>query len=157
MKLNKLSLDRELCKKSASAFLEAARLIDNQPEYWEFKEIMIAPYTVDLMMACELYYKYLLIPYIQNISDNRFMTHSILSLHNLLIEVDSKKAEMIEIQYNNEAQNFAFFRPFIEVLKLNDMNFNDFRYLFERNKNKAMYSTYVSMLVRALKKVCDNE
>lgn len=150
------TIDRKMCKVSADAFFDVACFIESVPEYLEFKGNMLSPYSVNLMLSCELYYKYLLLPSVQQIHMRRFKTHSIESLHQLLWENDSETADRIKELYYLECGVNPPLHSFEEVLHLNANNFEEFRYLFERNKRKVFYSTDISSIARALRQVSDN-
>ena len=153
---NTIYYNRDICIECARAFFDAACLIERQHQDSEFMDEMLAPYSVNLMLSCELYYKYLLIPHIDAIPPNRFKTHSIEALHKMLTEHEPDIAKRIENLYastHNEAT--PIFLSFEKILEKNKENFVDFRYLYELNKEKHMYSTDMAIIVRALQQVCE--
>ncbi len=64
-------------------------------------------------------------------------------------------ASRIEKLYYLDCEDNAI-HSFENVLRLNENNFQEFRYLFEREKRKIMYSTDVARVVRVLKCVCED-
>ena len=149
-------IDRNRCKESADAFFDMACMIDNDPRYWEFKNEMLVPYVVNLMFACELYFKYLLMPYIDfSIKKNKI--HRIKELYDWLQSNNPKAADKLMLFYNKSFGSSTSFHELIEVLNMYNNAFDEYRYIYETQDNKKLYSTEIAALARSLKRLADEE
>ena len=149
-------IDRNICKITAEAFFRTACAIDDMPSYKEFKNEMWAPFSVNLMLSCELYLKYLLFPYIE-LKSNEYKTHNIKKLFEKLELYNERLVNKIRGYYNDSFIDGKPFHELNDVLELNKNNFVDFRYLHERDSRIAMYSTDIAAVVRSLKRICDEQ
>lgn len=150
------TMDRNMCKACADAFFETACMIDDDPRYFEFKNEMLTPYVVNLMFACELYFKYMLIPYIDfSLRENK--KHKINRLFQMLQTNNPELTNRLTILYKESFDSLTPFRELIDVLDMNDNAFEEYRYIYEKNEEKKIHTSDIAALARSLKRLANEE
>jgi len=147
--INKKAILIEECLNNANEFFEVACNIDNN---WNLFKEMVSPYVTNLSLACELYLKYLLYPYVTY--KKEIEIHKLDDLYKKLEEYSKQTCNRINEIYCSQYTNGKTHIQLSELLKEDGDNFKNFRYLYEHNKKKIIHFTDLERFAKAIRKVC---
>ncbi|NLP47986.1 MAG: hypothetical protein GX345_03475 [Clostridiales bacterium] len=107
-------------------FLAGKAILDTQKNAVDFLKYYISPCAVNLAFACEIYLKYLYS--IENQKAKAIKTHGLLDLFS---ELEATTQGKIKADYEKWTSLFSF----DDCIKVHNRAFEDFRYMYEDEKN----------------------
>lgn len=147
------NVDKKLCLNNAKAFYKTAGLIDKVCV--DFHDEMLAPLVMNLNFACELFLKYLLMDYCDYYTDIKNVSHSLSNLFDKLEDNAPEIAKKISSQYEKERGQWNCL-SLVDLLKIEENNFSDFRYMHEKKHNVVTYTSNMNACVYVLLQVCSD-